>query len=485
MIIECPNCSAQYDIGPATSLAGRKTRCSQCSHVWQPIPGDASTDSSKLIKQSKSSSDIPSSSESDDAPFGEKAPDQDTGRIAAEKDSNAVPGRNHPYHQVAQPKAGGQSNEIDSATSQSTIISEDGGKAKAVPVMPSRNEGGALADDGEPGEDETGRCDDVMPGPGEPGDKSSVDSLVSKPMSERGEEPQAGNSSSKLGGRHAQAIERRLLQKSEQEDVYGPLLDDPSNSASFSTPLPEGRYGGADQAMTGMRQENRQVRPSEEFKQLRPGQFNDPRFNTRRQSSDFYHADHLAPGAGSHKAAPSSPFPHDSEGPIRSSSEQTGQTQGMDQSRLKAPSKSWFRKVIVALGWLFLLGGIAALGAASWLNPNEFVRLFPGTAGIYAAAGKHINIRGLDFVRVRYKWIDERGQPKLVVGGVIKNVTNQARPVPSLVFVLFDTEDREIYKWAAEIRNTPLPGGKSTRFAERVPAPPKLVRRLEVRFARE
>lgn len=36
MIIQCPNCQAQYDLGPNVSVVGRKVRCSQCGNVWQP-----------------------------------------------------------------------------------------------------------------------------------------------------------------------------------------------------------------------------------------------------------------------------------------------------------------------------------------------------------------------------------------------------------------------------------------------------------------
>ncbi|MBI1385254.1 MAG: DUF3426 domain-containing protein [Rhizobiales bacterium] len=38
MLIECPSCSVQYEVESADALVGRKVRCTECAHVWKPIP---------------------------------------------------------------------------------------------------------------------------------------------------------------------------------------------------------------------------------------------------------------------------------------------------------------------------------------------------------------------------------------------------------------------------------------------------------------
>lgn len=48
MLISCPNCSTLFNVAPAEiGSAGRKVRCTQCSHIWMatlPSVDDADED---------------------------------------------------------------------------------------------------------------------------------------------------------------------------------------------------------------------------------------------------------------------------------------------------------------------------------------------------------------------------------------------------------------------------------------------------------
>ena len=45
MIITCPGCGASFNVNPdALGAAGRKVRCSKCSHQWLALPDGTSTE---------------------------------------------------------------------------------------------------------------------------------------------------------------------------------------------------------------------------------------------------------------------------------------------------------------------------------------------------------------------------------------------------------------------------------------------------------
>lgn len=155
-----------------------------------------------------------------------------------------------------------------------------------------------------------------------------------------------------------------------------------------------------------------------------------------------------------------------------------------------APAKTSFMGRVargmdgVTLGWTALVMFFAAAFFAAYEGRVAVVKAIPGTAWAYEKFGVPVNVRGLSFGPVAYHWAVEAGRPILEVEGEIRNLTNGALMVPTVVFALRNAVDIEVYQWAADIREDPLPGGERTLFLARIPSPPKSIGSVQVRFAR-
>jgi hypothetical protein len=112
------------------------------------------------------------------------------------------------------------------------------------------------------------------------------------------------------------------------------------------------------------------------------------------------------------------------------------------------------------------------------------VRALPGAASTYERLGLPVNVRGLEFDKIKYSWETNGGRPILEVYGDIVNVTSEPLKVPTIVFGLRTKEKVEVYQWAADVTSELLPGGQRTAFSAQIPTPPKSIRDVQVRFAK-
>jgi len=112
------------------------------------------------------------------------------------------------------------------------------------------------------------------------------------------------------------------------------------------------------------------------------------------------------------------------------------------------------------------------------------VRILPGAAATYERLGLPVNVRGLEFEKIKYSWETSAGRPVLEVYGDIVNVTSEPLKVPTVVFGLRTKEKVEVYQWAADVRSELLPGGQRTAFSAQIPTPPKSISDVQVRFAK-
>jgi len=112
------------------------------------------------------------------------------------------------------------------------------------------------------------------------------------------------------------------------------------------------------------------------------------------------------------------------------------------------------------------------------------VRILPGAAATYERLGLPVNVRGLEFDKIKYSWETSAGRPVLEVYGDIVNVTSEPLKVPTVVFGLRTKEKVEVYQWAADVRSELLPGGQRTAFNAQIPTPPKSIHDVQVRFAK-
>jgi hypothetical protein len=125
--------------------------------------------------------------------------------------------------------------------------------------------------------------------------------------------------------------------------------------------------------------------------------------------------------------------------------------------------------------------GMAAL-AALGIWRQTVVDLVPDLAGLYAAAGLPVNLRGLEFRDVNTAETMENGVPLLVVRGTIENVTEEVVDVPRLRLAVRGTSGREIFVWTAMPSKHELSGGEALPFFAQLASPPAEGREVAVRF---
>ena len=150
----------------------------------------------------------------------------------------------------------------------------------------------------------------------------------------------------------------------------------------------------------------------------------------------------------------------------------------------KARKRRRFVPGNIAAGWAAL--AIIMGGATSYVYYGRIsvVRILPGAATTYERLGLPVNVRGLEFDKVKYSWETSAGRPVLEVYGDIINVTSEPLRVPTVVFGLRTKEKVEVYQWAADVRSELLPGGQRTAFSAQIPTPPKSIRDVQIRFAK-
>ena len=133
------------------------------------------------------------------------------------------------------------------------------------------------------------------------------------------------------------------------------------------------------------------------------------------------------------------------------------------------------------VGPLVLAAALMVL-ASTYVFRQSIVATAPDLAGLYAALGAPINLRGLTFGRIETLREIDNGQPVLVVEGSISNVTKQMRDVPALRFALRGSDTQELYAWSIDPKSTTIESGDTIRFRTRLAAPPDQATEVQVRF---
>ena len=138
----------------------------------------------------------------------------------------------------------------------------------------------------------------------------------------------------------------------------------------------------------------------------------------------------------------------------------------------------------VLVGWGALAASICLIIASATLFRVPIVKAVPGMAGLYAGIGLPVNIRGLEFVGLNHQWMNKNGRMRLVVRGEIINITDDAKPVPQIIFSMLDKGGLEFFQWTEQAGPSSLQGKSRTRFRAQIPAPADRVRQLKIRFAK-
>jgi predicted Zn finger-like uncharacterized protein len=125
---------------------------------------------------------------------------------------------------------------------------------------------------------------------------------------------------------------------------------------------------------------------------------------------------------------------------------------------------------------------LAAVVVGTLGSRSTVVRAVPDLAGLYAAVGLPVNLRGLEFNGVQTTREMQDGIPVLVIAGEVVNVTGHPVELPRLRLGVLGPGNRELYSWTALLPRSILSDGEKISFRSRLASPPAEGREVVVRF---
>jgi predicted Zn finger-like uncharacterized protein len=142
-------------------------------------------------------------------------------------------------------------------------------------------------------------------------------------------------------------------------------------------------------------------------------------------------------------------------------------------------------RIATAAGWLGLIIFVAVLAWAVVTYRQTIAELWPRTSSFYAMIGMPVNVRGLAFQNVDYKYEYEDGVPVLSLTGKIVNVSARELPVPEIHVSLSDIDKHELYHWNFDAGVAALKPGEAKDFVTRLTTPPNGARGVDIRFVQD
>jgi predicted Zn finger-like uncharacterized protein len=126
---------------------------------------------------------------------------------------------------------------------------------------------------------------------------------------------------------------------------------------------------------------------------------------------------------------------------------------------------------------------LAILSVISLLGPREsVVRLVPDLAGVYAAIGLPVNLRGLEFRGVKTMQEMQDGIPVLVIEGEVVNIAKHPVEVPRVRIAVLGSAHQELYSWTTLLQRSILGDNEKISFRSRLASPPPAGQEVLVRF---
>jgi predicted Zn finger-like uncharacterized protein len=147
-------------------------------------------------------------------------------------------------------------------------------------------------------------------------------------------------------------------------------------------------------------------------------------------------------------------------------------------SRLPALPRARLPKVSLA----FVATAMAALCLGLIVWRANIVRLMPQTGPFFKLAGLGVNLRGLEFDKLRLSSETVNGKPVLVIEGAMKNITRKPVELPRLRFIVRDQNGADIYAWNSVLEQPVLKADERLSFKSRLASPPVEGREIAVRF---
>lgn len=138
----------------------------------------------------------------------------------------------------------------------------------------------------------------------------------------------------------------------------------------------------------------------------------------------------------------------------------------------------------VALGWVLFLLAVAVLGGGFYFGQRQIVAQVPAMARLYdlvglgAAPSAALGLELRDVKSVR-RLVD--GARVVVIEGLVANVADSERAVPTLRARLIGSDGANISEWTFDTEQKRLPPGGTTRFETTAKNPPR-EGRLSIEF---
>ena len=135
-----------------------------------------------------------------------------------------------------------------------------------------------------------------------------------------------------------------------------------------------------------------------------------------------------------------------------------------------------------ALRALAIAASVVTLPSLAIAKKDSVVGVVPQTAGLYAAIGLPVNLRGLQLREVKSLLGEEGPRRILMVEGQIVNARAVSLRTPDLRLSVRDAAGREIYHWVSPPPKGEIAGGESVPFRARLVAAPEDGADVKIQF---
>lgn len=151
--------------------------------------------------------------------------------------------------------------------------------------------------------------------------------------------------------------------------------------------------------------------------------------------------------------------------------------------RARADSERRMKEAAVAgVVWAAMAVFLGLLIGAAVIFRVDMVRLWPRTAGAYAAIGLPVNAVGVAIENIAADSILQDGRAVLRVTGTLRNIQDQPITPPPVQVSLIDAQGKPVAARSAPPGRTPLAPGATRPFSIAILDPPSSGKDLEVAF---
>ncbi len=132
--------------------------------------------------------------------------------------------------------------------------------------------------------------------------------------------------------------------------------------------------------------------------------------------------------------------------------------------------------------WAGMSAVLAVVIAATVVFRVDMVRIFPRTAGAFAAVGLPVNQVGLVIEQLKAEPSLQDGRAALTISGVLRNIEDHAVEAPPLRLSLLNPAGKRVGGKVAAAADPLVPPGDSRHFAISILDPPSTAKDLEIGF---